>query len=121
MPLGLKPFVEVELTHKGHTARVLALLDSGADVSLFHASLAPLLGIDVRAGLKQHFTGIAGQMEAYFHEVELMLVGLPAPIQVAVAFGELAGMSAILGQADFFQHHQITFERYNERIEINPV
>lgn len=120
-PLALKPFVEVDLSHKGHTTRIWALLDSGADVSMFHSSIAALLGINLTDGLKQHFIGISGQIEAYFHEVQMKIVGLPEPIKVAVAFGDLERVSAILGQADFFEHHQITFERYKERIEINPV
>lgn len=117
-PLSLKPFVEVSLSYKRRSVKVWALLDSGADVSIFHASLGTLLGINIEQGLKQSFRGISGQVDGYFHEVTLGLVGEMNTIPVAVAFGELEGVSAILGQADFFQHHQITFERYNERIEI---
>ena len=119
-PLALKPFVAVDLSSKAHSTRIWALLDSGADVSMFHSSIARLLGINLTDGLKQHFTGITGDMEAYFHEVDLKLVGLSEIITVAVAFGDLEGVSAILGQADFFQHHQVTFERHQERMEINP-
>ena len=51
----------------------------------------------------------------------LQVVGAPNAIKLAVGFTESPGVGALLGQADFFQHHQIKFERYKERIEINPV
>lgn len=120
VPLALKPFVEISLNHNGHTVKTWALLDSGADVSMFDASIATLLGINLTDGLQQHFSGITGQMDAYFHEVKLELIGLPQPITIAVAFGKMEGVRAILGQADFFQRHKVTFERYAERITIDP-
>jgi hypothetical protein len=119
-PLALQPLVQVTLSRKGRATRVWPLLDSGADTSIFDSSIAALLGIDLAEGLKQGFVGIAGRMDGYFHDVNLKLVGLPKAIKVAVAFGELQGVTGVLGQADFFQHHQVTFERYKQRIEINP-
>lgn len=101
-------------------ANLRALIDSGADISIFHSSLAPVLGIELTSGLRQQFIGIAGRLDGYLHEVTLKVIGLDEATKMAVAFGELEGVSAILGQTDFFQQYRITFERYNELIEIDP-
>jgi len=39
-------------------------------------------------------------------------------IKIEAGFTDSPGVHAILGQADFFQHFKITFERYKERMEI---
>jgi Aspartyl protease len=119
-PWVIKPYLRITLSHNSSSVELDALIDSGADVSIFHASLAKALGLDVEAGLQQHFRGISGEpIPSYFHTLQLQVMGL-SPIQVAVAFTDSPGVVALLGQADFFQAHQIKFERYKERIEINP-
>jgi hypothetical protein len=40
-----RPMIPVRLFHQGKHVDVYALVDSGADTSLFHASLATTLGI----------------------------------------------------------------------------
>jgi len=115
------PLIKIRLSHKERYIQLDALVDSGAAASLFHASIAQDLSIDLKTGLKHQFFGISGHaIDAYFHEINLQVVGLNKPIKVAVAFTESPGISALLGQADFFQHHQIKFERYKERMDIEP-
>ena len=60
------------------------------------------------------------KVRPYFHNVELQIVGSDNRLKLAVAFTESPGVAALLGQADFFQHHKITSEQYKERIEIKP-
>jgi hypothetical protein len=89
---------------------------------IFHAAIAQALGLDLKSGLRGEFFGVSGHtIEVFFHEVELQVVGASNFIKTAVAFSDSPGVGALLGQADFFQHHKITFERYKERIEISPV
>jgi hypothetical protein len=116
------PLIKIRLSHQDKIIQFDALIDSGADVSLFHASAATALGINLKSGIKQEYFGVSGhKIEAYFHTVKFQIVGAPDAIELAVGFTESEGVSALLGQADFFQAHQIKFERYQERIEINPV
>jgi hypothetical protein len=51
----------------------------------------------------------------------MQLVGTNESLKVAVGFTESAGVGALLGQADFFQAHKVTFERYKQRMEIRSV
>jgi len=115
------PLITIRLSHNGRLVQLDALIDSGATASLFHSVVADKLGVDLRSGLKHEFVGISGHsVEAYLHEVELQILGMPNSLKVAAAFTESPGVGALLGQADFFQHYQIKFERYKERMEINP-
>jgi len=115
------PLIKVRLSYKDKIIQLDALIDSGADVSLFHASAAKALGIDLTSGIKQEYFGVSGhKIEAYFHTVKFQIVGTPYAMELAIGFTESEGVSALLGQADFFQAHQIKFERYKERIEISP-
>jgi hypothetical protein len=120
-PWIVRPLIPIQLSHKGRHKTVLALLDSGADRSLFHASYAPLLGLDTEIGHSEQFTGIADEaVTAYFHTVELQIIGSPDTVTLEVGFTDSEGVDAILGQADFFQAYKVTFERYKEWVEIKP-
>ncbi len=115
------PLLKVRLSHKNQSIKVNALVDSGANASIFHSSLAEALGLDLSSGLKQEFFGISGHgITAYFHLVKLQIVGSLDELELAVAFTESDGVGALLGQADFFQNYQIKFERYKEQMEIKP-
>jgi hypothetical protein len=120
-PWVLLPLLKIRLSHSHETIQLDALIDSGANVSLFNVAVAQALGIDTEKGLKQEFFGISGDgIEAYFHTVRLQIVGAKDTIDLAVGFTHSPGVGALLGQADFFQHHRVKFERYKERIEIKP-
>jgi hypothetical protein len=120
-PWIARPLIPIQLSSKGRHKTVLALIDSGADRSLFHVSYASLLGLDTEIGRSEQFTGIADEaVTAYFHAVELQIIGSPDRVAIEVGFTDSEGVDAILGQADFFQVYKITFERYKERLEIKP-
>jgi hypothetical protein len=99
-----------------------ALLDSGADRSVFNSKFAEELLIDLESGRKELYFGIGAQPVAvYHHAINIQFMGSQQSIDVEVGFTDAPGVDAILGQADFFEHHQIKFERYNESIEIKPL
>jgi len=52
--------------------------------------------------------------------VTIQVAGMREAIKIEVGFTDSPGVHAILGQADFFQHYAVKFERYKERIKINP-
>ncbi len=53
--------VEIELIGDGGSQKVLALLDSGADYSLFDYDLAVAAGIDLSKSRDDRLTGIGGE------------------------------------------------------------
>jgi|ERR1043166_876506 predicted aspartyl protease len=113
------PLLKVRLSHNDKHINVNALVDSGAASSLFHSSIAEALGLDLTSGIKQEFFGISGHaVEAYFHLVKFQIVGSTDEHEIAIGFTDSDGVGALLGQSDFFQRHQIKFERYKEQMEI---
>jgi hypothetical protein len=97
---------------------VRCLLDSGAIDSIFHSSIARVLGIDLTSGRPKEYTGIAGQtILAYLHPIQLQVQGFHERITLEAAFTD-AHELALIGQTGFFDEYQVTFERYRGRFEI---
>lgn len=114
-----RPIVRIELFYGNQHQKVDALLDSGADASLFHSSIAELLGIKFEDGLEKEFFGISEKsIKVYFHKVQMQIPGFDKPFEALVGFTRSNGVSALLGQADFFERYKITFDRRKEMIEI---
>ncbi|OHA73000.1 MAG: hypothetical protein A3A27_00785 [Candidatus Wildermuthbacteria bacterium RIFCSPLOWO2_01_FULL_47_18] len=115
-----RPVIPVALHYKDKRVKVFALVDSGADISLFHASLGQALGIDVTGGRKMTFFGISegAGVEVYMHTIDLEVVGDSTSFEMEVGFTDSKGVGAILGQAGFFDHFHIKFERDKERVEL---
>jgi aspartyl protease len=120
LPWKSRPFVRVRLSFNDQHQAVFALIDSGADVSLFHISMAKTLGITT---FEQDgwVAGISGEKTPiYYQTLALQLAGSDEPISIRAGFVDLPGVSALLGQSDFFQHFKICFERSKDAIEIRP-
>lgn len=114
----IRPVVKVHLSHGERQLPVFAMIDSGAEITLFHISIAKELGIDSfkRQAL---VAGVSGEpMPVFFQNVKLRLEGTTKPLDVEVAFVDSPGVSALLGQAGFFEHFRICFDRSKEEVEI---
>jgi hypothetical protein len=122
LPYIARPLIPIRLSLKAMHLETYALLDSGADRSVFNSRFANELLIDLEYGKKELYFGIGAQPVAvYHHKINIQLIGSQDSIEVEVGFTEAPGVDAILGQADFFEHHQIKFERSKESMEIKPL
>ncbi len=78
LPHGIKrPIIRTAVSHKDKMLPYFALIDSGADINLFHAELAPLLGLDLTAGERREVGGVVeGERRAYYvHKISLHVGG----------------------------------------------
>ncbi|MEK7536863.1 MAG: hypothetical protein AAB584_00245 [Patescibacteria group bacterium] len=119
-----RPLIPVRLFYKNKHIDVYALIDSGADSSIFHSSIADLLGVNLRDGRKESFFGISGSnygIDVYFHKIKLQIIGSSDTVEIEVGFAYSPGVAAILGQNGFFDNFHVKFERDKERVEILPV
>jgi len=99
-----------------------ALIDSGADRSLFSFEIGEIIGLDISKGKIEYFGGIGGtRILAYIHKIKMHILGLSGSIEIEAGFTESPGVSAILGQEGFFDAYRIKFERDRGIIEITPV
>ncbi len=67
--------IPVRLFHADRHVVVEALIDSGADITLFHSSLAEVLGIPVESGRHTVAQGISGDpVDVYFQRIKFQVV-----------------------------------------------
>src|SRR5436190_15791354 len=83
-----RPMIQITLFNGTNRQQVVCLIDSGADESLFHASIGRSLGIDVESGTHMRFDGIAGSIEAYMHLIEIQIQDFPDRVTLRAGFTE---------------------------------
>ena len=116
-----RPIIDVTVSGDKSTT-VAALVDSGADISLFNVEVAEYIGLDVEKGRIVYVGGVGeGRLKAYLHKVKLQVEGIEKAVEVPIAFTENLGVSGILGQEGFFDTHRIKFEKDHDTFEITPV
>jgi hypothetical protein len=78
---------------------VISLIDSGADLCLFHSDIGRMVGLKIEAAPKLAFQGVFGAKEAaYVHRVDLVVRGLNA-ITLDVGFTEsMVGGTDVVAQ-----------------------
>ena len=106
-----RPYLIVRLTHGTKHKDVISLVDSGADLCLFHSDIGKLIGIDVETGSELAFEGVSGVRElAYLHRVNLTVRGMNS-INLDVGFTDsMAVGTGLLGQHGFFEQFHLSFK-----------
>lgn len=117
-----RPLIPVALFGPKGSIYIDALIDSGADMSLFHSDIGKDIGLEMEKGKRQTFSGIeGGNVIVYTYPIYLQIIGMNEKIEVEAGFTETSGVSAILGQEGFFDKFRIKFERDINSVEITPV
>jgi hypothetical protein len=106
-----RPLIEIEIIGPRAKMKELALIDSGADRSLFHQEIAEMLGIDLGMAEYRRTIGITGAMDVAYTEVEIILERTGERIKIPVGFIDSPYVSVLLGQEGFFDQHTILFDR----------
>ena len=116
---AIRPVIPIQLIRGEKRVRYYTLIDSGADLCIFHAEIGELIGIEVESGKLLQFSGISGQqLTAYFHDIKIEVGGYE--------FDCYAGFSrdtgnlpyGLLGQLGFFNFFDILFDYNKGRIEL---
>lgn len=90
--------------------RIAALVDSGADRCLFHASIGAALGIEVEKGTEVPFGGVIGGStgKIYYHKIRLLALG--EWVEITGGFSYELSFDALLGRTGFFDNFIVTFD-----------
>jgi len=106
------PLIEVTLIGPKEKIKMLALLDSGADYSLFSLEVAEKLGIKKEEGKKIFLQGVIGeQFPGFLHKVPVQVDGMR--FNCRIVFSKVK--TALLGRDNFFLPFLITFnEKYQK-------
>lgn len=108
----LRPYIGVRLIHGDKHKDLVALIDSGADLSLAHADIGRLVGIDIQAGRPWSYSGAVDSQigRAYIHRLHLIIIDFSS-LDIDVAFSDqVAPGTFLLGQRDFFENYEIVFD-----------
>lgn len=118
-PSARRPYIPIRILHGDKFQDLRCLVDSGADLCLFPAKIAELIGIDIESGKEEQIGGIAETpIVAYIHSVRLIVRGLSG-VDVEAGFTESRGIrTGILGQTGFFDKYRITFQRSRNWVDI---
>jgi len=114
------PSIPITISGSGGRYQFIALLDSGADISVIPKDVAELLNLNID-GKKEEAKGIGGKVPAVQTTLNLE-VGKPheiyqfnIPVKVILTdSGE--ELPILLGRAGFFDKFVITFDQRNEKV-----
>lgn len=116
-----KPIVSIEVFGPKDSKKFDALLDSGADSSLFNIQVAEILGISLSNAKPAKFTGISGHINGYrLDKIKVKLENMTKTIEIPVCFIDSPTVTLLLGQEGFFDNHRIKFEKDHDAFEITP-
>lgn len=117
-----RPLIAVKLlTDDGRYVVIDALIDTGADVSLFPNYLAEQLGFDMsRPPEGMVSAAVGGECSYHLCDVTLELRRPPEVIrwQASVGFVNHAMSYAILGTRGFFEFFDLSYSARNRRVEL---
>ena len=115
-----RPVIPVHLASGTSRVACEALVDSGADYSIFHAQIGEAIGMEIRKGRRMLFAGVAGvTQEGFRHSVRLGVGKWRLPCDVVFAYG-LKIPYGILGQAELFESFVVVFDREAGWLDLRP-
>lgn len=72
-----RPYIQVKLSGSKGSHVGYALIDSGADRSLFNIQIAERIGLDLTEAPEEYFGGIeGGNLKARLYKVKLEIIGM---------------------------------------------
>jgi len=80
------PVIPVTLRNGKHEIGIEVLVDAGANISVFNAKVAKLLGIELNKGKRIYPLGISGHICAYIHDITILVEDVE--IKTKAAFSE---------------------------------
>jgi predicted aspartyl protease len=101
------PVLDVTLIGPQGEDELIAIVDTGATYCLFSGVRAPAIGIELLSGRRVTLSGLAGQMTAWIHSVELEILG--TRFQCEVAFSEQPIPRELLGRHSLFNQVRLGF------------
>jgi len=116
---AVRPVIPITVINGNKKINYFAIVDSGADLCIFHAEIGEQIGIDIERGRKQEYSGIMKKDgTAYFHDTKIAVGGHEYKCYAGFS-RDLGGMPyGILGQTGFFDLFAVTLDYNSERIEL---
>lgn len=118
----LAPILPVRIINKSNLEKYIdikALVDSGAEASIFPAAIAKKLDLKINKERIQPIIGIVGQaFKTYLHDIILEVGGWQFNSYACFSFSNI--FYPVLGRDGFFNLFEIKIDYLKEIIELNP-
>ncbi|HEY4687809.1 MAG TPA: retropepsin-like aspartic protease [Anaerolineae bacterium] len=116
LPVGgaLKPLVQVTLISQ-RPLITRALVDSGADFSIFDLSILAYLGTPLDPGLQRRVTGIGGTITAHGTWIDA-IIGRHR-LHLLMFFAPNLPMN-LLGRDNFFHYFRVSFDEVRHEVDL---
>ena len=111
------PIIPVTLIGRTIEIDTDALIDSGANISVFREEIADCLEIIIETGQEILLHGLGGRIVGYIHEVKLRVDKEEFPCRIVFSKELTVGLN-ILGRESFFEHFKITFKEKDKEITL---
>jgi len=116
-----RPLIPVTLAVGGKSARLLVLIDSGADNTIFNMQVAAMLGLRLGNAPTDSFCGTSGHEQIARYRRLAVRIGVVS-YQAMVGFAELPiDVAGILGQDGFFDRFAVTLDQHRGLILLRHV
>ena len=117
-PRVLRPVIPIEIIKNSVEVPYEVLVDSGADLCIFDAHIAEILGIDILKGERQQVSGLTGFPEFYYlHEILIKVGGLEYKTEAGF-MSMRSSAYGIVGQKGFFDIFVVKFDLLKEEIKL---
>jgi len=115
-----RPVVEFEVHVNGGWIPIVAILDSGADITLLPKSFLDAFGFEPRKEEVKEVRGIGeGRIPVVIKTIRLRLCGVELDAKVAIALVE--DVPYLLGREDIFDKFKILFFQARKEVVITPL
>ncbi|MFH1473170.1 MAG: aspartyl protease family protein [bacterium] len=119
----LRPVIPIKVFSKSNPEGFgyEVLVDSGADLCIFHAEIGEALGIKIKTGKPQEVFGVGGKVSLYYlHKISISVGGWAYNIDV----GFMPNVSGnvmqygLVGQKGFFDKYIVKFDLVKSEVEL---
>lgn len=117
----MRPYATIKVGNGKNIRRYKVLVDSGADINVFSASLAESLGLVLEDGKLVEVRGATGTMaNFYVHPITVEVAGLK--FDTTAAFADLPHLefAGLAGQQGLFDQFVVTFNATAGEFELSP-
>ena len=117
----LRPVIPVKLKSASESFDYEVLVDSGADICIFHSEIGELLGINVPKGKPREVFGVGVKASIYYlHKITIEVGRWSYNVEVGFmpSVSGHAMRHGIVGQKGFFDNFIVKFDLLKEEIEL---
>jgi hypothetical protein len=114
------PIIPIKISSGSLTLKTEALVDSGANISVFSSDIADYLELVLTGGKQIYLQGVGGRIVGYIHKVKIDISGISFRCPIVFS-AELITSFNIIGRDAFFDKFLITFDEARRKLILKPI